>query len=875
ERIARGRADQALALAPPEESSEVVRDAWLRMRFEALVAANHLPPEVERRALLEVEANMAAAERVLPEVLAQRVLRLSAEDKPVEALAALDALEAATPTNTNFAALRAVLFAQLDSTGILALNELRRLRETFPTSGRLAALYAQRLEQFEDPVGALRHWVHALTLAGDDQDVQQQALSAMASAGGAPLKVALGMLDLWLLEDPDLRRPRELLEMVLRQAGMDRELNLLLEEEYARAAPDDLAPNAALANFHIARGSFERAREVLRERVAADPGAHSARATLSRLGEPHPAERFFHAFGPDRQEAIDAARGPQDSSIAEALDSGLVYLYPDGSSHERYHTISMALDRKGTELLHTEPVAEHARLAQVLKQDGRILEPSEVNREWVMPFLEPGDAVELVWDQFTRGRRGSAPQIGWWRFASFEKPFVRSRYVLYVPDGLQGELRPFQFDGEYEAFRFDGGTVHVFLVKDRPRQEQEPMLPSFEEILPWVQYGGDLPIDYIEASWRDRLHVLAHVPADLRTELTEVARSVSGTDLDRAKALFDAVTAHVLDFRGAAHAAQVWPSKRGNPIFLLGALYELAGIEFEWAVLEEAIAPELNPQPKQAFEDLRGYQVPALRVKGDPPVWVLAPSGRGETFASIPDDMAGAPVLVLAEDGARVEPLPRQQLDDSWDLDLSVAYDVAANGDASVSGTIRITAANGAVMREELSQVSAVQRGGAARQIAGQVVPGLNLAGFDFPDLGTRGAPFMMTFTGSVPQFAREQAGRFRAGLPIRPTGLATGLGAADRRWPLALRFSQRQRLEVTVRGEGWRVTDGPRPFEEQRDGFVHTLETGDDAGGWRALRIFIIRGPVLAPDEVAGFLTREAELERETTRALELERTD
>jgi len=317
--------------------------------------------------------------------------------------------------------------------------------------------------------------------------------------------------------------------------------------------------------------------------------------------------------------------------------------------------------------------------------------------------------------------------------------------------------------------------------------------------------------------------------------------------------------------------AQVWPSRRGNPIYVLGALYELAGIEFEWAVLRGRFSPELDPEPARAFEDLRGFAIPALRLAGDPTAWVLEPSGRGAAFGSIPDHLAGAEVMVLGADGARMEFLPRDRLADSWGLDLEVSYLLDGSGDATVNARMRITNAQGPLLREQLAQASAVQRGGAARNFAGQMVPGLDLDQFDFPGLEQRGAPFEFVFTGRVPAFARAAGDGFQAGLPFQPTGLATGLGAAERRWPLALRFSQRQRVQVSVSGVGWRVTAGPHAFREQREGFEHSLAVEETDGVWRATRTLIIRGAVLSPEEVPGFLTREGELEKETARALEL----
>ena len=99
-----------------------------------------------------------------------------------------------------------------------------------------------------------------------------------------------------------------------------------------------------------------------------------AREAATALGSDDAAERFFRAFAPDRDEALGAAAGARDASIAEALDSGMLYLFPDGASHQRFHTITLALDRRGTEILHEEPVQPDTRLARVLKANGTVFE---------------------------------------------------------------------------------------------------------------------------------------------------------------------------------------------------------------------------------------------------------------------------------------------------------------------------------------------------------------------------------------------------------------------------------------------------------------------------------------------------------------------
>ena len=73
----------------------------------------------------------------------------------------------------------------------------------------------------------------------------------------------------------------------------------------------------------------------------------------------------------------------------------MVYLTRDGGYQYRTHTISEALDRNGTESLHTQYVAEEPLVARVHDASGRVFAPHQVDDAWVMPSLDPGDVVGL------------------------------------------------------------------------------------------------------------------------------------------------------------------------------------------------------------------------------------------------------------------------------------------------------------------------------------------------------------------------------------------------------------------------------------------------------------------------------------------------
>lgn len=871
--LARGRVDLALSETRPTNPA-LVRP-WLRVRHAALTRARHLPGEVQRRALLEVEEEMQRGGGLPPLARATQALRWTEEDRPAEALASAEALVAELPDVPAAHAARLAALRALDEAGELERAAQLELDARFPARAEGAFGLGVRCARSGDLAGALAYLRRALERAGNDARVLNEAIPLLARAGGEPLRFVRERLADWCAAEPGNERPRALLRMAAGIAGDDAALEALLREARAEH-PARIERALELADFLLARGRSGEAGALYREVLQRRPGAHGARAALALLGVEDPAERFFAAYAPDRDEAFAAREAARDASVAELLDSGMTYLYPDGSSRQRMHTISLALDRKGTEQLHEQPVAEHSRLARVLEPDGGVLEPVEVSGAWVMPSLDVGDAVELVWEDFGTGLPGVPPSLGWWRFASFEKPFVRSRYAIYVPDGLPGELRAFQFDGEHREERFEGGTVHVFLARDQPRQKEERFQPSYEEILPWLQFGADRSLDEVEAGLRERFDVLEHVPADVGSELDELVATLPGglDPLERARELYARVTERVLDFEGPALAAGAWTARRGDPIFLLGALFRRAGVPFHWCALEKGVAPELDPAPAHAFEPPGNYAGVVLWIDVEPPVCLIGGSGRGARFGALPAELAGARVLALTEGGHELAELPRSQLDELWDVDLAVSYSLTADGAALTTGTLRVTTAGGAVLRERVSQSGDVQRRAFARGMLGQLVPGLDLTDFDFPGLADRGGDFQLAFEGTIPGFVRAAGTETVADLRLPPRPLSTLLGPAQRVWPVALRQSNRERARVRLAGgPAWRILGGPAPFHVERAGFRHELEVRSAEEAWEWRRELVVRGLELSVDELGAFLQGAGEREREESRAVRLER--
>ena len=343
----------------------------------------------------------------------------------------------------------------------------------------------------------------------------------------------------------------------------------------------------------------------------------------------------------------------------------------------------------------------------------------------------------------------------------------------------------------------------------------------------------------------------------------ESSRSPGASATERASRLYDLVTERVLDWNGGGDTTDVWTLRSGNPVGLLAALFGLADVPCEWAVLNPAIAPELSMEPKSKFVAADDWSLPVLRVaaegEGEPTWLVVSGSSRGMRMGVIPEALQGATAWVLEPGSHRTELLPREPAEDpAYAADVAVEYTALEDGTARVTGTFRNTMAGGSQMREGILNAEPTQRQQFARRLASTFAPGIDLENFTFPGLDVRGETFSFAFEGLVPDFLEGSGDRRTARLRMRPIQLAQGIGGADRTWPLALRVNAMQAERIRTRivgGEAWKLGFEPTDQVVERDGFVYSLAVDETESDLEVTRTLHWRGATVPAAEVPELL--------------------
>ncbi len=863
------RADRALAIPEPESSAEL--PAWLRLRHMALRASGHLPTEVDRRFHLDVEERLTTMGLNFPEIELQRAIRFMDEDQLESALEITEQLVASYPRVPLFHWVHHGALTELDNSGVLGRKALYETLSLFDDAVSWDALADVAMER-NDVSAAIEMLTRAAAADGGHAGYAGRLLSYLAEGTEEQIARAERMIEHWRPYEPY----SDWFDDWLLSIHTQRNNFEAVEAQYVKQAKEE--PHLpkhwrTLASFYLRHGREADARGALERTLSISADDEWARRALMQLGDTDESEQFFREFAADREAALAAMPTASGASTALVLDSRMVFVREDGSAHSRTHSITLAIDRTGTEQLQEQAEQGETLVAQVLGADGRSFEPILVDGSWVMPSLDPGDAIEMVFDGYSGSTRGGTPSINMWAFESLEQPFLISRFVTYLPDGVPGSWALDSFTGEHQEIPWKNGTVHVFEMRDRPRLEPETAMPSRREVLSWVEYGADIETRFVAQEERAGIawqqDVADDVAVELRAFVADLSARHSREELPRA--IYDAVTEHVIEFGADGDTTDVWYLKRGHPTGLIAALFEIADIEYEWAVPFPEMPAKLNPDPLRPFLHWGDRGRAGMRIpNSDGSVtWLfIPPGGRGLTYGRLPGGAGGTRVLVLEGDGYRFETLPDPG-DDTWMQDLEV--DIHLQDDKSARVSLRYVVADlgGPLTREAVSQAEPQQREQFARNTAKQLVTGLDVTSWEVKDMRVRGADLELVVEGTIKRFVKGTSRSPYCKLPWTQHRLSRITGEGDRLWPFAYRTYGAIRYVVRLHGsEAWSFEAPPETKEVNRDGFHYEIRFEQEADMLTATKVFNVHGLMLSAEELAAFGREVKDLEDlDTTR--------
>ncbi len=623
----------------------------------------------------------------------------------------------------------------------------------------------------------------AIAKGADDSEVLNDAAD-WHNEERRPLD-ALAMTEASLEADADQPRVRARLISLALQTGDEDRARELLEEDIA-SAPRDASARMKFARFLSDAGARDEARSVLVEcvdRFPQDarfpmaigdlalaegdtatartwyqklldmrPESHRAREALNRL-EGRSADPLFEEYRLATEPILARARThdyaaeyPRAGSVA-LLDDLVLRFYEDGSSRMITHQLFLILNEEGIEQHGTMRPRGTLHELRTIRPGGEILEPISLGTgEYTMPGLEPGAVVEWIYEERLPSLEGNPVRMPKFYFQDIDMkmPFVRSRYVVIEPEGLDLQHLRLNYPWEPEVTRRDGDVIRIYDVLDLGQLKPEPGMPDPEENVPQV-------VLVEPRSWKE---VNQEFRLQSKVRVTGVVRQVAGTWVEnvsgqaaQARLLYERINEWVRAPQGSGLPTHTLLERRGPRLPLYMAMLEALGIEYDYGRARRS--PELdldNPSWTWVRADL--FPNPLVRVRPDdgPATWV-ALGARNQPYGEIPGRLFGAPVFVVDEGDGTIDYLPLTPSEN--EIRLSSEVDLYPEADG-YRGRIRIRfpSGMGAYLKERLRDMTTRESEAVQLNLVQGYLPGSRLEKGSFEGLGEVGRP--LVFDGEV-----------------------------------------------------------------------------------------------------------------------------
>lgn len=667
----------------------------------------------------------------------------------------------------------------------------------------------------------------------------------------------------------------------------DREAELAARRERVRERPWDLDLHVELASALTedaltSPSARAEAVSVLEAVLAVEPGRHAARRLLLALqGQGDGEDRFWTEWEPDPRkviaEAPPASHWPR-ASTACLFDQTVTKIYSDGSSVDVVHQLFKILDPSGIQRYGARPKAGELLTVRTFTPEGEALEPIQAGDSWQMPGLAPGSVVEHA---FKTERESAVFQYEngpfYFMDPDLTEPFWLSRWVILVHRDAPVTIVQRNMSRRnitHEVQERGEWLVHIFVARDQPRFEVEPLAPHRDELLPWVRVVEKRPLEEIGAFYREAARAGAIVTMQIARKAEEVTFGLDD-DLARARALHDFVQNHVTrgEGGGPATAAQVLASRSGSKTTLLLALLEAARVPHKVGLASSS--PDQAEPIDWSIPEPGQFRSRLIRLEdGDgQPVWVFADAHRFAPWGQLPPELWGAPVYTCEGGSGLLEVLPAQPYADEADrTETEVALKA---GGAAVVRHRKVLGGFGYYgAKERVASWSPTQARNFFAQQANALFPEARITESELVRMAEPGVPLTFRFAAEAPKVVRPRGdGTLALQALLEPNPLR-GLGNYRRReFDLVVR-------EPLVREDTVRLELGPyacarlpRDVTLQTDLLQYSLlHVREGDGHVRIERRLTLRPGRIRPDDYAEFREVLTELDEAERRVLTLE---
>ncbi len=326
--------------------------------------------------------------------------------------------------------------------------------------------------------------------------------------------------------------------------------------------------------------------------------------------------------------------------------------FENGASMTLTHTVTRLMTKGAIDDYAEQTLPSNAQVlrVQTIKANGEIRIPVTTpgKNTLSMPGLAAGDFVEIAYLEYS-GAPSMGTSISGMRFF-FQMAQISTLRSEYVIIGDQGSFLLKNAPPEAQKFEYRGLPALRFLAENNPAPRPERSSVPSDEFLPWIQmYRNPYKIDDFEVSRRFRFEQIQDAikpSAVLDNKYASLLSSESRGD-DFIKKAFYEVAQSIKSPSGSGLGTEVSHAillEEGNPILILKALYNRAGVESDIFLARSSLA---EPTPKPLGE-INNFGAILLRVKTSKGYDWLYPVGLDSMYGAVDGYAIGEKAVCLS-----------------------------------------------------------------------------------------------------------------------------------------------------------------------------------------------------------------------------------
>jgi predicted Zn-dependent protease len=594
--------------------------------------------------------------------------------------------------------------------------------------------------------------------------------------------------------------------------------------------PRDAALCKRLADVVEFSGDAKGALALREEALLLDGGDLSLRRAVERAKTGKELLADYAINGKDAIAAYEAQRDTEDAAAVYVLDAAAIRAYPDGSMVDRIHVIQKALDSSAlSEVAEVNiPAGAQVLALRTIKQNGTVLEPENIEGKDAisLPGVQVGDYVE---QEFLVAHPPRGPAQPGFTASNFyyqiaRQPNYWSTYTVIAPKNSRMAVDAHNVISEQPKVV---GDLEVFVHEERrvPPYIPEPdSAPSPNEYLPFVSVGSGTQGNHgVVAVYADAF--LERGQRSFEVEQFAHAAASGKEGLAAVQAIHAAVM-HKLSGRDSGlpvSASFSLAQERGSRLWAMKAALEAVGI-----TARVALVRTFGTDPANYLfpnEGLLPYACLRVDLPGGVQLW-LDTMVRYGPFGELPEQAKGGrEAWVLPEPGRPLEVVKTPPGTAPPPKEIALKLALSADGKLSGEGVETYQGMEGAQLLEALEALSPDQRNQALQSALSRYFGGANLSSVNLDLVREVGAPLVVRYQFTSPQFARIEGNKLIAPPLTFPAQLGKRfVQLGQRRTPLFIGETEHTHTTVELKlPEGYQVSS-PVPRIETHSPYGHFL---------------------------------------------------